>query len=121
MRLPLQLAVILAICLAGEILHRVLHIPVPGNILGMLILLFLLCFKVIRPEQIENVTKFFLNHLAFFFLPASVGLLAARNQLQGQWILLLLLCIGATIATMAATGRTAQALRKRKEERERRQ
>lgn len=121
MRLPLQLAVILAICLAGEVFHRVFHIPVPGNILGMLLLLLLLCLKVIKTEQIENVTKFFLNHLAFFFLPASVGLLAARNELQGQWILLLLLCIGATIATMAATGRTAQRLRRRKESKERKE
>lgn len=116
MRLPLQLTIVLAICFAGEFSHRILHVPIPGNIIGMLLLLLLLCLKIIRPRQIENVTRFFLNHLAFFFLPASVGLLAARNELQGQWILLLILCIGATIATMAATGRTTQMLRRRKSE-----
>ena len=35
MRIPLQLAVIFAICVAGEVLHRVVGVPMPGNIIGM--------------------------------------------------------------------------------------
>lgn len=108
MRLPLQLAIILAICFLGEFLHKICNIPLPGNILSMLILLLLLCLKVIKPEDISSATRFFLNHLPFFFLPASIGLLAAQGELQGQWIILLIVCIIATIVTMIATGSTAQ-------------
>ncbi|MCK9182305.1 MAG: CidA/LrgA family protein [Fibrobacteraceae bacterium] len=108
MRLPLQLAIILVICFAGEFLHKICKVPLPGNILSMLLLLAVLCLKIIKPEDISSATRFFLNHLPFFFLPASIGLLAAQGSLQGQWILLLILCISATIATMIATGRTVQ-------------
>ena len=67
MRTPLQLAVIFAICLAGEFLHRIVGIPLPGNIIGMVLLLALLCLKTLKPEQISGVSSFFLNYLALFF------------------------------------------------------
>ena len=46
MRILLQLALILGICYAGDLIHKATGIPVPGNILGMLILLILLCIVI---------------------------------------------------------------------------
>jgi len=118
MRIPLQIAVIFAICLVGEFLNRVVGVPVPGNILGMVILLVLLCSKIIKPEQISSVSSFFLNHLALFFLPPSVAIMAVGDDILSQWPLLLILCIALTLITMAATGLTTQILIGRQEKRQ---
>lgn len=118
MRTPLQLAVIFAICLAGEFLHRIVGIPLPGNIIGMVLLLILLCLKVLKPEQISGVSGFFLNHLALFFLPPSIAIMAVGDEILSRWPLLLFLCIAFTLITLAVSGLSTQFLIRRQEYRE---
>ena len=113
MRILLQLALILGICYVGDLIHDITGIPVPGNILGMLILLLLLCLKIVKLEQIREVSDFFLKRLAFFFLPPAIGLMLVGDDVKSQWPLLLFLCIAITIVTMAATGWTVQLLCKK--------
>lgn len=110
MRILLQLALILGISFAGELLHRYIGVPIPGNILGMLILLLLLCVKVVKLDRIKEVSDFFLKHIAFFFLPPSIGIMAAGEEVMSQWPLLLFLCVALTIITLTATGWTVQLL-----------
>ena len=118
MRIPLQLAVIFAICVAGEVLHRIVGVPLPGNIIGMVILLILLCTKVIKPEHISGVSSFFLKYLALFFLPPSIAIMAVGDDVLSKWPLLLFLCIAFTIITIAVGGRVTQFLVRRQEYRE---
>ena len=113
MRILLQLALILGICYIGDLIHEYTGVPIPGNILGMLILLFLLCLKIVKLEQIREISDFFLKRLAFFFLPPAIGLMLVGDDVKSQWPLLLFLCIVITIVTMAATGWTVQLLSKK--------
>ena len=118
MRTPLQLAVIFAICLAGEFLHRIVGIPLPGNIIGMVLLLALLCLKILKPEQISGVSSFFLNYLALFFLPPSIAIMAVGDDVLSKWPLLLCLCIVFTLITLAVSGRCTQLFIRKQEYRE---
>ena len=118
MRIPLQLAVIFAICVAGEFLHRIVGVPLPGNIIGMVLLLVLLCLKVLKPEQISAVSSFFLNHLALFFLPPSIAIMAVGDEVLSKWPLLLFLCIAFTLITIAVGGRCTQFLIRKQEYRD---
>lgn len=118
MRIPSQLAIIFAICLAGEFLHRIVGVPLPGNIIGMVLLLILLCLKVLKPEQISGVSGFFLNHLPLFFLPPSIAIMAVGDDILAKWPLLLVLCITFTLVTIAAGGLTTQFLIRLQEKRE---
>ena len=113
MRILLQLALILGICYVGDLIHDYAGIPVPGNILGMLILLLLLCLKIVKLDQIREVSDFFLKRLSFFFLPPAIGLMLVGDDVKSQWPLLLILCIVITIVTMAITGWTVQLLSKK--------
>jgi len=121
MRLFAQFAIIVAICVAGEILHRIVGVPLPGNIIGFVLLLILLCTKVLKPEQISTVSNFFLKYLAFFFLPPSIAIMTVGEDILSQWPLLLFLCIAFTLITIAVGGRCTQFLIRRQECRENRQ
>ena len=118
MRIPLQLAVIFAICIAGEVLHRVVGVPLPGNIIGMVLLLILLCTKVIKPEHISGVSSFFLKYLALFFLPPSIAIMTVGDDVLSKWPLLLFLCITFTLVTIAMGGWATQFLIRKQEYRE---
>lgn len=116
MKLLRQTGIIVGICFAGELLNRLLKLPVPGNVLGMLILFTLLCTGVIKLEMIKEISDFLLDHLAFFFIPAGVGLLACMDALSGKWLAFLGVCVITTIIVMVVTGHTVQLLKRGREE-----
>ncbi|MGL4655979.1 MAG: CidA/LrgA family protein [Sarcina sp.] len=112
MKLLREMLLVLAIYFVGEFLSKGLHLPLPGNILGMIILLILLCTKVVKVEQVDNVSTFLLDHLAFLFIPAGVGVLNAMNVLDGHIIQLLIIVVTSTMVIMAATGTIVQTVMK---------
>ncbi|MBD7912211.1 MULTISPECIES: CidA/LrgA family protein [Clostridium] len=113
MKIFREAIIILGIYLIGEIISRVLSLPVPGNILGMIILLLLLCTKVIKTEQIETTTNFLLDHLAFFFIPAGVGLMTSFGIIKDTWFKLIIVCVITTIIIIASTGLMVQFISRR--------
>ena len=96
--------IIIGIYLIGEFISKFFSMSLPGNIIGLLILLTLLCTKVIRLEQIENVSRFFLDHLAFFFIPAGVGLLSSFDTIKSSLVSILILCLITTAIVIVCTG-----------------
>lgn len=108
--------IILGIYLVGEFLSTSFHLPIPGNILGMIILFILLCTKVVKVDNISNVTNFLLDHLAFFFIPAGVGLMASIGIIKSTWWQLLLVCLSTTIIIIGVTGIIVQVISNGKKE-----
>ena len=115
MKLFREALIILGIYLAGEIMSSMLKLPIPGNILGMILFFILLCTKIVKLTQISNVTNFLLNHLAFFFIPAGVGLMSSAGIIKTTWLQLIVVCIISTIVIIGVTGITVQFVAERKE------
>lgn len=113
MKLFREALIILGIYLLGELLSSLLKLPIPGNILGMVILFILLCTKVIKVDNISTVTNFLLNHLSFFFIPAGVGLMTSLGIIRSTWWQLLIVCLSTTIIIIGVTGIIVQAISKK--------
>ena len=75
MKIILQIGLVLGICLLGEALSLVLPIPFPGSVIAMIFLFLLLLSGRLRPEHIREKSDFLLQNMAFFFIPAGVGIL----------------------------------------------
>lgn len=113
MKLFREALIILGIYLMGEFLASSLHLPVPGNILGMVILFILLLTNIVKVDNISTVTSFLLDHLAFFFIPAGVGLMASIGIIKSTWWQLLVVCISTTIIIIGVTGIIVQSISRR--------
>lgn len=113
MKLFKEAIIILGIYFTSEFLSIFFELPIPGNILGMLILLALLFTKIIKLEQIEMISNFFLEHLAFFFIPAGVGLMTSVGIIKDSWLKIILVCIVTTIIIIVTTGLTVQLISKK--------
>lgn len=111
MKLLRQAGIVIGICFLGELLQRLLKLPIPGNVLGMIILFLCLCSGIIKLEMIKEFSDFLLDHLAFFFIPAGVGLLACMDVLSGKWLAFLGVCFITTIIIMIVTGHTVQLMK----------
>jgi holin-like protein len=114
MKLLRQFLIVLIICFIGEILNKVVKIPLPGSIIGMILLFFCLLSGIVKLEMIDEISKFLLDHLAFFFVPAGVGLLAYAAVLKQNLVPILVICFVTTFIVMIVTGWTVQLIKGRK-------
>ncbi|AXK38304.1 CidA/LrgA family protein [Crenobacter cavernae] len=66
--------------LAGEFLARTFAIPLPGSVLGMLLLFVTLCIRRNIPDTFRDHVPPLMQHLSLLFIPSGVGavLLSAR-------------------------------------------
>lgn len=60
---------------AGNYLSNALHLPVPGNVLGMLMLFLLLLARRSVPPALDALVPRLLGYMVLFFMPAAVGVL----------------------------------------------
>lgn len=107
-----QLAIILSIYLFGEGVSLFTGLPIPGNIIGMVLLLLLLLAGIIKEEQIQGVCDFFLANLAFFFVVPGVNLLKDFALLSGYFWRSLLMIVLTTFITFTTAGLIARFLLK---------
>lgn len=114
MKLFREVIIIFGIYFLGEACSQLLHIPLPGSLIGMLLLLCALGFRIIKLEQIATISDFLLGHLPFFFIPAGVALLAVFPQIAHNWYLIVLLCVVTTCVTMGLSGYSIQKMMDRK-------
>lgn len=101
-----QLGVLIACCVAGDALSILLHGALPGNVLGLTLLLLLLIFGPVRLNHVEHTADFLLQNMAFFFLPACLGVLEIFAQIKSEILAILTVCVLTTLCTAAATAFT---------------
>lgn len=107
-----QLLIILALYMAGQVIQAILNIPIPGNIIGMLLLLIGLYTKMIKLEMVEKVASFFLKNLAFFFVPAGVALITTVDILKESWHKIFVIAIVSTFVVLFVTSKSIEIIKK---------
>jgi holin-like protein len=104
------LAILLAFNLLGAILHTVLHVPLPSNVLGLILFTACLFLKLIKLEWVEQSASHLLRHMLLFFAPVIVGVIQFGPQIRQQWAAIAVSLIGSTLAVMLVTGWIATAM-----------
>ncbi len=102
-------ALLLLCQLAGEVVSRGLGLPVPGPVLG-LVLLFggLLVAGRVRPgvqagEAVGRVADGLLQNLALLFVPAGVGVIKHLDVFASHGVAIAVALIGSTALTLVVT------------------
>lgn len=74
-------SILLGCQLAGELLVRVAGLPLPGPVIGMILLMILLFSIPKLKDLILPVTQTLLGNLSLLFVPAGVGVVAHLDKL----------------------------------------
>lgn len=78
-------------------------LPVPGGVIGLLVLLVLLLTGVVPARFLRRGAGGLLNHLLLFFVPASMTLLDHRELLSVTGLKLLAVVVLGIVTVMAGT------------------
>ncbi|HEY0615781.1 MAG TPA: CidA/LrgA family protein [Candidatus Elarobacter sp.] len=113
-RLLLQVAALWAFSAGGGALQNLFHLPLPGNVIGMCALFAALVGGVIRIEWFELGGGFLTKHLAFFFVPVTVGVMGFGPTFVRSGLGIVVALLVSTVAGLAVAGLTTQALARRR-------
>ncbi|MFC3747444.1 CidA/LrgA family protein [Paenibacillus sp. GCM10012306] len=92
-----------------------LHFPIPGSILGMVILFLLLEFGVVRLNWVEVGASWLLAELLLFFIPSAIGVMKYTDMLETDGLRVLAVVVVGTFAVMTCSGLLTGAISKAKE------
>jgi putative effector of murein hydrolase LrgA (UPF0299 family) len=107
-----SLGLILMCQLAGEALVHAIALPMPGPVVGLVLLLVLLLLRdrlpalargPLAPGQLEPAAQGLLAHLSLLFVPAGVGIVQHLGLLREHGVAIVLVLAGSVVVTLLAT------------------
>lgn len=94
----------------GEVAARALGLPLPGPVLGLLLLLALLVASGGPDEAMRATSAGLLRHLSLLFVPAGVGVMTQWEALRQDWLAALVAILVSTALGLAVTALVMQRL-----------
>lgn len=106
-------AILFSLQWLGELLSLWLDLPLPGSVVGMVLMLIGLRFGLIQLQWVTDATSLLLSNLTMLFVPAGVGVMVYFDLIEQQWLPLLVATVVSTLAVLATTGLTSKFLSKK--------
>ncbi|MGK7378729.1 CidA/LrgA family protein [Planococcus sp. 1R117A] len=103
-----QLVVLYGFYLFGEWLREFFNLPLPGSIIGFLLLFAALLLKIYPLKWIDSGAHFLLAFLSLYFIPATVGVIDYADVFAGKGIWLIVIAVFSTFLTMAVSSLLSQ-------------
>lgn len=107
-KLVFQLALILLITYIGTEVQKLLHIPLAGSIVGLILFFLLLQFKIIPESWIDVGANFLLKTMVFFFIPSVVGIMDVASDITLNYVLFFIVIIIGTCVVALSSGFIAE-------------
>ena len=109
-----QFLIIMGFTLAGEALQRLIPLPIPASVYGIVLLFSALCLKVVKVEQVKDAGGFLTSILPILFVSPVVGILENWALIKNALLPMFLLVVATTMTTFGISGRVTQWMMKRK-------
>lgn len=90
--------------LIGEIISGSCGLPIPGAVIGLILLYLLLWMRWIDPDDLGATTGVLHQNLGLLFVPAGVGVIAYLPMIADEWAILVVSILFSVVATLAVTG-----------------
>ena len=110
-----QLAIIIMVCFAGELVRFIVPLPVPGSIWGLVLMFVLLVTGVIKLEKVETVADFLVDCMPIMFVPGGVGLMRSWSTLKSMLPAAVCSIVLVTPFVMVVTGKVTQKMIEKRE------
>ena len=96
------IALLLVCQLTGEVIHRLTGLPLPGSVIGMVLLLGALRWQAVQ-VRVQTVASFLLGHLSLLFVPVGVGVITQFGLVAEHGLRLLVVIVVSTWVGLAVT------------------
>jgi len=101
-------AALLLFQLLGECIVQVLALPLPGALVGMLLLFAGLMWRGRAPEALARTGGTLLQHLMLLLVPSVAGVMMHFGRVAREWQPFLIACVVGAAVTLVVTALTFQ-------------
>ncbi|HET7229475.1 MAG TPA: CidA/LrgA family protein [Longimicrobium sp.] len=105
--------ILLAFLYAGNAVSALLHLPLPGSVLGLVMLAAALHFRVVRPEWVRPAAEVLIRHMSLLYIPPGVGVMVYFGLIRREWLALVAAGVVGTVAVMLVVGLLQQRMERR--------
>lgn len=99
--------------LLGELLVHGLGLPLPGPLVGMLLLFAALFLRGGVPEPLNHTATTLLQNMMLLFIPGIAGVMLHFDRIADEWLPFLVACVVGAAVTLVVTALTLQWLLRR--------
>lgn len=110
MTAAMGLVVLVLLSVVGEWVARAARLPVPGSVLGMLLLAALVHRDILPARLVDDAASLLIRHLALFYVPAGVAILVHAGAVQRDLVAIVAAGIASLLAVLVVTGVLVQRL-----------
>ncbi len=104
------LTVLIGCQFVGEVIGRAAGLPLPGPVIGLLLLLVVLIVRDGPDDPLRDTSNALLRHLSLLFVPAGVGVITQLDALAHDWLAILMSILVSTTLALGVTGWLMQRL-----------
>lgn len=97
------LMILLGCQLLGEVIARLLALPVPGPVIGLMLLFLGLSLRGAVGEHLGGLANGLLRHLSLLFVPAGVGVIRHAERVAADWLAIGVTLVASTLLTLLVT------------------
>ena len=97
------LATLLVFQTIGEGLTYALSLPVPGPVIGMILLFIFLSIKRDAAKELAPVSLALLKHFSLLFVPAGVGIMVHAQRVAAEWLPIAVALIASSVVSIVVT------------------
>ncbi len=105
-----SLTILVACQFVGEVIARAASLPVPGPVIGLVLLLGWLILRHGPDRPMQDTAQGLLRHLSLLFVPAGVGVMTQWEVLRDDWAAIALAIVVSTALGLGVTGLVMQRL-----------
>lgn len=100
--------IILGFSFAGEALQRLIPLPIPASVYGIVLLFAALCLGIVKVERVRSAGAFLSSLLPVLFVSPAAGILESWGLIREAMVPICLLVLASTALTFGISGRVAQ-------------
>lgn len=104
----LQIGLLLGFTWLGKGVAYALHLPIPGSLLGLLLLFLCLHMGWVRLQWVEAGATLLFSQMILFFVPSLVGIMQYPWLFGIKGLLVLIVVVSGSALVMVSTGAVAE-------------
>ena len=102
------LVILVALDAAGRWLVNLAHIPIPGSVVGMLLLTALIETGILPLDAVRAAAERLVRHIALLLVPAGVAIIVYAHAVRESLAAITLAALLSLVVVLIVVGRIAQ-------------
>lgn len=83
-------------------------LPIPSNVVGLVLLFLALCLGIIKLKHVEKVSDFIIKYLAIFFVVPTVGIMVYFDVIANQAVKILVPLMASILLGFFVAGKVTE-------------